>query len=57
MTLKNINLEDPLNEFALPKFAVTLGLTHHSPTQGSIPDGHYLQIPLAPPANQQGSPK
>lgn len=42
MLINNIKLEDPLNEKVLPKFAVTLGLTHHSPTQGSIPDGHYL---------------
>lgn len=33
---------DPLKMQVLPKSYVTLGLTHHSPTQASLPDGVHL---------------
>ena len=44
MILNNKVLEDPLNETALPLFAQKLGIHHHSPTQGTLPDGpwHFL---------------
>ena len=35
-------LSDPLKENVLPKFAVKLGITHHSPTQATLPDGAWL---------------
>ena len=38
-----IKLSDPLKEKYLPKSFQNLGLTHHSPTQASLPDGvHFL---------------
>ena len=39
MTLK---LSDPLKSNVLPKSFHTLGLTHHSPTQATLPDGVHL---------------
>jgi len=42
MLLKNIKLEDPLNELALPLFAKKLKINHFSPTQFSIPDGNWI---------------
>ena len=35
-------LSDPLKENVLPKFAVKLGITHHSPTQATLPAGAWL---------------
>ena len=35
-------LADPLKENILPKFAIKLGITHHSPTQATLPDGAWL---------------
>ena len=35
-------LADPLKENILPKFAIKLGITHHSPTQATQPDGSWL---------------
>ena len=35
-------LSDPLEENILPKFAIKLGITHHSPTQATLPDGAWL---------------
>jgi len=40
--LKNIKLEDPLNELALPLFAKKLNINHFSPTQFAIPDGNWI---------------
>lgn len=38
----NLILEDPLKEKALPAFANTLQITHHSPTQFSLPTGAWI---------------
>ena len=39
-----VKLSDPLKEKILPKSFQNLGLTHHSPTQASLPDGvHFFK--------------
>ena len=37
-----VKLSDPLKSNVLPKSFHTLGLTHHSPTQATLPDGVHL---------------
>ena len=37
-----VKLSDPLKSNILPKSFHTLGLTHHSPTQATLPDGVHL---------------
>ena len=40
----DIKDNDPLKSNILPKSFHTLGLTHHSPTQASLPDGvHFFK--------------
>ena len=40
--IKNDSVIDPLHELVLPKWAITLGQTHHSATQLLMSDGPHF---------------
>ena len=49
-----VKLSDPLKEKILPKSFQNLGLTHHSPTQATLPDGvHFFKYGLLSQARKK----
>ena len=52
-----VKLSDPLETKILPKSFVTLNLTHHSPTQASLPDGaHFFKYGVLSQAERRMLP-